>query len=62
MAGIMWLGIAMLAAYVVLFLQALPRRGQVRPFLRGEGLSSAYAVALVALLLGGVALIVTSWM
>ena len=56
------LGISMLAAYVLLFRLALPRQGEVRPFLRGgEGLVSAIAVGLVALLMGGVALIISGW-
>jgi hypothetical protein len=57
-----WVGISMLAAYVLLFRLALPRQGEVRPFLRGgEVRVSAFAVALVALLIGGVALIVAGW-
>jgi hypothetical protein len=51
-------GVAMVAACILLLLLALPRGGAARPFLRGEGLSSAYAVAMVMLFLGGVALIV----
>lgn len=49
----------MVAAYVLLFLAGIPRHGEVRPFLRGGELrTSVYAVALVALLMGGVALVV----
>ena len=53
-------GVAMVAACVLLFVFALPRGGEARPFFSSEGLSSAYAVALVMLLLGGTALIIAS--
>ena len=52
-------GFLLLAMYVVLLLAGLPRKGEVRLFLRGgEMRASFYSVALVAMLLTGVALII----
>ena len=56
-----WLGAAMLAAFVLLLLPALPRGGEGRSFLRGELRAPAYAVVLVGLLMAGAALILGSW-
>ena len=53
----LWGGLGLLAIFVPLYLFGLPRRGEVRPFLRGGELrASFYSVVLVALLMTGVAL------
>jgi hypothetical protein len=49
-----YVGLGLLGASLVLFLAALPRRGEVVGFLRGrDGLQAAYMIALILLLCMG---------
>lgn len=42
-------GLALLATSILMFILGMPRQGEVRPFLRRDGVQAMYAVAIVAI-------------
>ena len=50
------LGLSMLAAAVLLFVLMAPRRGQISPLLRSNGVEYAFTMLMLLLLVGGGAL------
>jgi hypothetical protein len=58
-AGTGLFGLILLGLAVVMFIAAIPRHGEVVGFLRGkENVQAAYALAFVAMLFVGIALII----
>jgi hypothetical protein len=56
------IGLVMLGASILLFLIAVPRRGQVVSFLRGRDfLQTVYTMVLIALFVVGGAISINSW-
>ena len=53
------IGLVMLGAAIMLFLIAVPRRGEVIWFLKGDGAQWAYTTTIIILVVWGGALIVS---
>jgi hypothetical protein len=58
--SLFWIGLGLLAAAIGLFVVALPKAGEARPWIDNAVGQSLYPVVLIGLLAWGVALIVYS--